>query len=209
MSTDTKAKAEPPIRTSTLLAAAGSFFVVGLAGSIWQANRKHAREMQAEAAAAAKTASQELSVTPTTKPSLTKPNIPPQPAMSAAEYAQSRVEARFYSLRAFGYGTLLAFGGVGALAAFTAWWLQVSSMEELSQKLQDTIPKHTTALRTKILREETIDDELSMLPNIERKLSAEDMSAEEWWKELKKEWQRDVQDRREWHTERDARDRQR
>lgn len=82
-------------------------------------------------------------------------------------------------------------------------------MEELSQKLQDTIPKHTTALRTKILREETIDDELSMLPNIERKLSAEDMSAEEWWKELKKEWQRDVQDRREWHTERDARDRQR
>ncbi|KAG2186319.1 hypothetical protein INT43_002757 [Umbelopsis isabellina] len=209
MSTDTKAKPEPPIRTSTLLTAAGSLFVVGLAGSIWQANRKHAREMQADAAAAAKAASQEPTITPGTKPSIEKPNILPQPVMTAAEYAQSRVEARFYSLRAFGYGTLLAFGGVGALAAFTAWWFEVSSMEELSQKLQDTIPKHTTALRTKILREETIHDELSMLPNIERKLSAEDLSAEEWWKELKKEWQRDVQDRREWHTERDARDRQR
>lgn len=128
MSTDTKAKSEPPIRTSTLLTAAGSFFVVGLAGSIWQANRKHAREMQAEAAAAAKAASQEPIVTPGTKPSLPKPNTPPQPVMSAAEYAQSRVEARFYSLRAFGYGTLFAFGGVGALAAFTAWWLEVSSV---------------------------------------------------------------------------------
>ena len=61
-------------------------------------------------------------------------------------------------------------------------------------------------LRTKILREETIEDELSMLPNIERKQSAEDMSAEEWWKQLKKEWQQGVEARREWHSLRDARD---
>jgi hypothetical protein len=129
MSVDTKKKSEPPIRTSTLLIAAGSAFVVGLAGSIWQANRRHAREMQAEATAATKAASQEPSATATAKPSIAKPSIPPpQPAMSAAEYAQSRIEARYYSLRAFGYGTLLAVGGVGAVAAFTAWWLQVSSV---------------------------------------------------------------------------------
>lgn len=131
MSTDTKKVSEPPIRPSTLLAAAGSAFVVGLAGSIWQANRKHIREMKAEAAAAAATepsATTEPKVNTIAKPTPTRPPIPPQPVMTAAEYAQSRVDARHFALRSFGYGTLAAFGGVGVLSLLTAWWFEVSSV---------------------------------------------------------------------------------
>lgn len=140
MSTDTKKASEPPIRPSTLLAAAGSAFVVGLAGSIWQANRKHAREMKAEAAAATNLATESSATTvaqvsTTAKPTSGRSAMPPppppphpQPVMTAAEYAKSRADARHFALRSFGYGTLAAFGGVGVLSLLTAWWFEVSSV---------------------------------------------------------------------------------
>jgi hypothetical protein len=48
-----------------------------------------------------------------------------------------------------------------------------------------------------------------MLPNIDRPQSEEDVSAENWWQELKKEWRRDVEARREWHSLRETRDKNR
>ncbi|KAG2189039.1 hypothetical protein INT44_004181 [Umbelopsis vinacea] len=209
--TNTKKASEPPIQPKTLLAGAASAFVLGLAGSIWQANRKHAREMKAEAASGHVAAEVPVSAT-TAKPIPVASQMhmpPPQPVMTPAEYAKSRADARHFALRSFGYGTLAAVGGMGVLALLTAWWMDVSSIEELSQKLQDTIPRRTTALRAKILREETIEDELSMLPNIDRPQSDEDISAEQWWQDLKKEWGQDVEARREWHSLRDAHDKKR
>lgn len=140
MSTNTKKASEPPIQPKTLLAGAASAFVVGLAGSIWQANRKHAKEMQAEAAASATAAhvAAETSVSATTATTTAKPtpvgspmHTPsPQPVMTPAEYAKSRADARHFALRSFGYGTLAAFGGMGVLALLTAWWMDVSSVSE-------------------------------------------------------------------------------
>jgi hypothetical protein len=48
-----------------------------------------------------------------------------------------------------------------------------------------------------------------MLPNIDRAQSEEDISAEQWWQDLKKEWRQDVDERREWHSLRDAHDKKR
>lgn len=48
-----------------------------------------------------------------------------------------------------------------------------------------------------------------MLPNIDRAQSEEDISAEQWWQDLKKEWRQDVEARREWHSLRDAHDKKR
>ncbi|KAH8556472.1 hypothetical protein BGW37DRAFT_472702 [Umbelopsis sp. PMI_123] len=144
MSTDTNKTSELPIQPRTLLAGAGSAFVLGLAGSIWQANRKHAREMKVEAAtgvassnvtngssvAATRTATATIT---TAKPVSTgTPTYipPPQPVMSPAEYAKSRADARHFALRSFGYGTLAAFGGMGVLALLTAWWMDVSSVSD-------------------------------------------------------------------------------
>jgi hypothetical protein len=140
MSTNTKKASEPPIQPKTLLAGAASAFVIGLAGSIWQANRKHVREMKAEAAAATSAhVVAEAPVSVTTAATTAKPilvgspvNTPsPQPVMTPAEYAKSRADARHFALRSFGYGTLAAFGGVGVLALLTAWWMDVSSVSEL------------------------------------------------------------------------------
>jgi len=153
MSTNTKKASEPPIQPKTLLAGAASAFVVGLAGSIWQANRKHAKEMQAEAAAAATSAhvaaeapvsvaTATATATTTAKPTPVGSPMhmpPPQPVMTPAEYAKSRADARHFALRSFGYGTLAAFGGMGVLALLTAWWMDVSSVSELCEMIESVL----------------------------------------------------------------------
>ncbi|KAI9323724.1 hypothetical protein BX666DRAFT_2117279 [Dichotomocladium elegans] len=137
-----------------LLFGAVSAFGFGIAGAIWHTKRKQAKEVATAAAAAAA----EPSMTPTSMTNVRGSPIPVQqpgalataytpPKMTPEEYAIAKKDARFFAFKALGYGTLLALGGAGVLAAGIGYWLDVRNFKEFSDKLHEIIPRQTSRLR--------------------------------------------------------------
>ncbi|OZJ04206.1 hypothetical protein BZG36_02970 [Bifiguratus adelaidae] len=167
--------------TAPLFAGAAIAFGSGIAGAIWYSKRKYAKEKLLEAS----------------KPQYIPSTAPKFPQMTPAEYAQSRIDARFFALRALGYGTLLAWGSAAVIAVGVGYALDVRNMKELSEKLSAIIPKRTSYIRDAILREErAVESTLLSEPQMFSDDEKTDLGI---FAELKREWDAEVEARRRYH----------